>query len=108
MAATSPGSTYEKSNPALFRRTRSKSLNVPPTAHQLNVQLVPSKPQYQPGESATYTIKASDASGKPMIADFSLGVVDEAIYGVRPETTHGAGTGWASFRGLASSRQNQP
>ncbi len=65
----------------------SKSLNVPPTAHQLNVQLVPSKAQYQPGESASYTIKATDAAGKPMVADFSLGVVDEAIYAIKPETT---------------------
>ncbi len=64
----------------------SKSLSVPPTAHQLNVQLLPSKPQYQPGESETYTIKASDASGKPMVADFSLGVVDEASYAIKPET----------------------
>ena len=64
----------------------SKSLSVPPTQHQLNVQLVPSKPQYQPGESASYTIKASDSSGKPVVAEFSLGVVDEAIYAIKPET----------------------
>jgi uncharacterized protein YfaS (alpha-2-macroglobulin family) len=63
----------------------SKSLNVPPTQHQLNVQLLPSKPQYQPGEAATYTIKASDSSGKPVAAEFSLGVVDEAIYAIKPE-----------------------
>ncbi len=64
----------------------SKSLSVPPTAHQMNVQLVPSKPQYQPGEAASYTIKASDSSGKPVAAEFSLGVVDEAIYAIKPET----------------------
>jgi uncharacterized protein YfaS (alpha-2-macroglobulin family) len=63
----------------------SKSLNVPPTQHQLNVQLVPSKPQYQPGEAASYTIKASDSNGKPIAAEFSLGVVDEAIYAIKPE-----------------------
>ncbi len=63
----------------------SKSLNVPPTQHQLNVQLLPSKPQYQPGEAATYTIKASDSGGKPIAAEFSLGVVDEAIYAIKPE-----------------------
>jgi alpha-2-macroglobulin len=63
----------------------SKSLNVPPTQHQLNVQLVPSKPQYQPGEAASYIIKASDSSGKPIAAEFSLGVVDEAIYAIKPE-----------------------
>jgi len=64
----------------------SKSLNVPPVQHELNVQLLPSKPQYQPGEAASYTIKATDDSGKPVAAEFSLGVVDEAIYAIKPET----------------------
>jgi uncharacterized protein YfaS (alpha-2-macroglobulin family) len=64
----------------------SKSLSVPPTEHQLNVQLVPSKAQYQPGEAASYTIQASDSNGKPVAAEFSLGVVDEAIYAIKPET----------------------
>ncbi|MGC2109415.1 MAG: alpha-2-macroglobulin family protein, partial [Candidatus Korobacteraceae bacterium] len=65
----------------------SKSLNVPPTQHEIKVELQPSKPQYQPGEAATYTIKASDAGGKPLAAEFSLGVVDEAIYAIKPDTT---------------------
>ena len=63
-----------------------KSLSVPPTQHELKVDLKPSKPQYQPGEAATYTIKSTDASGKPVAAEFSLGVVDEAIYAIQPET----------------------
>ena len=46
----------------------------------------PSKPQYQPGQPGAYTIKATDSSGKPVSADFSLGVVDEAIYAIEPET----------------------
>ncbi len=65
----------------------SKSLTVPPTQHELKVQLLPSKPQYQPGEAASYTIKATDASGKPVAAEFSLGVVDEAIYAIKPDAT---------------------
>ena len=64
----------------------SKSLSVPPTQHELNVQLLPSKPQYQPGEAASYTIKATDSGGKPVVAELSLGVVDEAIYAIKPET----------------------
>ncbi len=63
-----------------------KSLSVPPSQHELKVDLTPSKPQYQPGEGASYTIKATDASGKPVSAEFSLGVVDEAIYAIQPET----------------------
>src|SRR5208283_5026202 len=74
----------------------SKSLTVPPTQHELNVQLVPSKPQYQPGEAASYAIKATDSSGKPAVAEFSLGVVDEAIYAIKPDT---AGTILNAFYG---------
>ncbi len=64
----------------------SKSLSVPPTQHELKVDLTPSKSQYQPGETASYAIRATDASGKPVSAEFSLGVVDEAIYAIQPET----------------------
>ncbi len=65
----------------------SKNINVPPDAFKLNVELQPSKPQFQPGEAATYTLLAQDAQGKPAVAEFSLGVVDEAIYAIRPEST---------------------
>ena len=64
----------------------SKSLVVPPTQHELKVNLTRSKSQYQPGEAASYAIRATDASGKPVAAEFSLGVVDEAIYAIQPET----------------------
>jgi len=63
----------------------SKSVSVPPDEHKLQVQVQPSKPQYQPGEAASYTIKAADYTGKPVAAEFSLGVVDEAIYSIHPE-----------------------
>jgi hypothetical protein len=65
----------------------SKSINVPPIEHQLSVDMQPSKSQFQPGEQAVYTVTARDSDGKPVAAEFSLGVVDEAIYAVRPETT---------------------
>ncbi len=65
----------------------SKSINVVPDAYKLNVQLQPSKQQFQPGEAASYTIIAKDAQGRPTAAEFSLGVVDEAIYAIRPEAT---------------------
>ncbi len=79
----------------------SKSLTVPPVQHELNVQLLPSKPQYQPGEAVSYTIKATDSSGKPVQADFSLGVVDEAIYAIKPETV---GSIVSAFYGRVYSR----
>ena len=63
-----------------------KSLKVPPEERKLNVKVTPSKPQFKPGEAAGYTIEAKDWQGKPVSAEFSLGVVDEAIYAIRPET----------------------
>ncbi|MBV9180811.1 MAG: alpha-2-macroglobulin, partial [Acidobacteria bacterium] len=65
----------------------SKNINVSPDAYKLNIQLQPSKSQFQPGEAASYTITAKDAQGKPVSGEFSLGVVDEAIYAIRPEAT---------------------
>jgi|HubBroStandDraft_6_1064221.scaffolds.fasta_scaffold00933_13 uncharacterized protein YfaS (alpha-2-macroglobulin family) len=66
-----------------------KSLSVPPTQHELKVDLQPSRPQYQPGQPGAFTIKATDSSGKPVSAEFSLGVVDEAIYAIEPESVGG-------------------
>ncbi len=66
----------------------SKYLRVPPVEHQLNVKLATDKPQYLPGQTAEYSLDVTDASGKPVSkAELSLGVVDEAIYGVVPDQT---------------------
>ncbi|HZQ54634.1 MAG TPA: MG2 domain-containing protein [Bryobacteraceae bacterium] len=65
-----------------------KRINVPPDDHRLCITLATDKPQYQPGQTATYNIEAKSMDGKPVRgADFSLGVVDEAIYAIRRDTT---------------------
>ena len=65
-----------------------KWIKAPPVDHQLNVKVSTDKPQYRPGETADYRIDATDAEGKPAPrAEFSLGVVDEAIYGIRKDTS---------------------
>jgi uncharacterized protein YfaS (alpha-2-macroglobulin family) len=57
-------------------------------AHTLNVNLTSSKPQYQPGETATYNLQVTDTAGKPVPnAEFSVGVVDEAIYAIKKDRT---------------------
>jgi uncharacterized protein YfaS (alpha-2-macroglobulin family) len=69
----------------LYRGT--KHIKVPPVDHQLNVSLSTDKPQYQPGQTAQYSLNVTNAAGKPVPqAEFSLGVVDEAIYAIRPDT----------------------
>ena len=74
--------TYIK-NEQLFER--SKNISVPATEKVLKVTVETDKPQYRPGEKVTYTISAEDSEGRPVSAELSLGVVDEAIYAVRPE-----------------------
>ena len=63
----------------------SKSIIVPPIERQLTVELESSKAEYKPGEPAVFSVTARDHKGKPVSAEFSLGVVDEAIYAIQPE-----------------------
>jgi len=65
----------------------SRSLKVPPEDRRLQVQVQPSKPVYKPGEPAEFTVEARDAAGRPAAAEFSLGIVDEAVYGVQKDLT---------------------
>ncbi len=72
----------------LYQNT--KRIKVPPLEHELNIKVTTDKPQYKPGESGTYKLEATDNAGKPVArADLSLGVVDEAIYAIRPDRTPG-------------------
>ncbi|MGD0617435.1 MAG: MG2 domain-containing protein, partial [Bryobacteraceae bacterium] len=64
-----------------------KLVKVPPVAQSLAVAITTSKSQYKPGEHAHYDIEAKDSAGRPVAAEFSLGVVDEAIYGIRKDDT---------------------
>jgi uncharacterized protein YfaS (alpha-2-macroglobulin family) len=65
---------------------QSTLLKVSPEAHFLHVSIKTDKPKYKPGETATYTIIATHANGKPAPrTELSLGVVDESIYAIRPE-----------------------
>jgi len=65
-----------------------KYIKVPPVSHQLNVNVATDKPQYRPGDTAQYSVQVTGADGKPARgAELSLGVVDEAIYAIRRDTT---------------------
>ncbi|HUU12207.1 MAG TPA: alpha-2-macroglobulin family protein [Terriglobia bacterium] len=77
------GVTFVK-NEQLFEA--SKNVSVPATEKVLNVTIETDKAQYRPNDQVTYTIRTEDAGGRPVSAEVSLGVVDEAIYAVRPES----------------------
>lgn len=61
------------------------SLKVPPVTQRLQLDITPSKPQFEPGEKAVYKISAKDWSGKPVSAELSVGIVDDAVYAVEPD-----------------------
>jgi len=66
----------------------SKKVKVPPAGQKLSVSVESSKLQYIPGEAAQFTLVARDHAGRPVPgAEISLGVVDEAIYAIRPDMT---------------------
>lgn len=62
-------------------------LPVPDPAKQLTVRATPDRTDYRPGDKATYTIKTLSKSGKPVPAEVSVAVVDEAIYALTPDVT---------------------
>ncbi|HEX7486222.1 MAG TPA: MG2 domain-containing protein [Vicinamibacterales bacterium] len=64
-----------------------KRLKVPAVAKQLNVTVLADQPVVKPGQPAMFTVKVQDQAGRPVRAQVSLGVIDEAVYGVKPETT---------------------
>jgi alpha-2-macroglobulin len=66
--------------------TSDQRLIVPARDKMLNLEVISNKNEYKPRETASYTILARDADGAPVPnAEISLGVVDEAIYGVSPD-----------------------
>lgn len=68
----------------LYSATR--NLKVPAIQQKLQIEIQPSQKQFQPGQKASYTVLVHDSIGKPVSGEFSIGVVDEAIYAIRPDT----------------------
>jgi hypothetical protein len=67
--------------------TAQKSLKVPLVERTLTITATPNKSQFEPEEAASFDVFAADSAGKPVQTDLSFGVVDEALYSVRPDTT---------------------
>jgi alpha-2-macroglobulin len=65
----------------------SLSVKVPPVQQQLQIDITPAKQVFQPQQTASYDVFARDWQGKPVSADFSFGVVDEAIYSLYPDSS---------------------
>ncbi|HEY9679419.1 MAG TPA: MG2 domain-containing protein [Drouetiella sp.] len=67
--------------------TQEKVLQVSPENNFLQIAINSDKQKYKPGDTVKYTIAVKHQDGKPAAhTDLSLGVVDESIYAIRPET----------------------
>lgn len=62
-------------------------LSISPEEHFLKVTVRTDKDKYQPGDLITYRVMTQDAQGQAVPAAFSLGVVDESLYSLRPDRT---------------------
>ncbi|MBI4563229.1 MAG: hypothetical protein HY716_00860 [Planctomycetes bacterium] len=72
-----------RNNRLLSASTR---LVVPPVDRWISLEVLTNKPDYAPGEECAVTVRAVDASGRVVPdCEISLGVVDEALYGVEPD-----------------------
>ena len=71
-------STYADS----YLRLAKTQIQVDSSAKELDINIVTDKQTYAPGEKLTATIQVHDTAGKPVLAELSLAVVDEAIYGL--------------------------
>jgi len=64
-----------------------KLIAVPAKDKFINLTVSTDKEKYLPGEEAIFTIKTTDISGNPLKSEVSLGLVDEAIYAIKPDNT---------------------
>jgi len=69
----------------LYRAER--RLGVPATERTLQITLTADRPTAKPQDPGVFTLNVVDASGTPVRAQVSLGVIDEAVYAIRPDET---------------------
>jgi uncharacterized protein YfaS (alpha-2-macroglobulin family) len=62
-------------------------INISRADRALQVTVTPRKATYRPGDMAEFLVKTTAPDGTPVRSDVSLGVVDEAIYAIQPDTT---------------------
>ncbi len=59
--------------------TEVEEIAVPPQQRLLNVELLPQKTSYKPGEQAQMQVRLTDLAGKPFVGSTVISVYDEAL-----------------------------
>ncbi len=79
VTAVKPVTRDDEENPYADIRLGVTELLVAPDQFQLDISLTPQEELLMPGEAAVYDILIRDSAGQPVIADFSLALVDLAV-----------------------------
>jgi uncharacterized protein YfaS (alpha-2-macroglobulin family) len=64
-----------------------KRLKVPAVPRQLRIAVEADQTIARPKQTGSFTLTVTDAEGKPVKAQLSVGVIDEAVYGVKADDT---------------------
>jgi len=68
-------------------QSRTLEVQVAQVRHDLKIALAFDRAEYRPGATAKVALRTRDAAGRPVPAELSLGVVDEALYSLRADAT---------------------
>lgn len=71
----------------LQQYSANKTVNLPNDDWKINLKVSSDKAEYRPGDKAVYTLTTTDVKGKPIPAEVSMTMVDEAIYALRADST---------------------
>jgi hypothetical protein len=66
---------------------KQKNIKVFPEQNVIKVKIASNQEIYEPGETATFSITTLNYQNQPVATEFSLAMVDEAIFGIMPDST---------------------
>ncbi|MEE8390555.1 MAG: alpha-2-macroglobulin family protein, partial [Anaerolineae bacterium] len=78
-------------------------LTVETVEQELTIELTPSVERAEPGDTVSFDVRATDASGEPVAAAFSLDLVDKAVLSLKPRASDAILEAFYGRRGLGVS-----
>jgi uncharacterized protein YfaS (alpha-2-macroglobulin family) len=78
-------------------------LTVEPAEQELAIELTPSVERAGPGDTISFDVRATDASGEPVEAAFSVDLVDKAVLSLKPRAPDAVLEAFYGRRGLGVS-----
>jgi uncharacterized protein YfaS (alpha-2-macroglobulin family) len=79
----------DETNPLSSFKIGYAKLSISTEEKEITVSITPDKETYQPREEATYSLEATDHTGRPVRAEFSLDLVDKAVLALAGECRRG-------------------